>query len=95
MQHSYSILILHIFGVTVENLPYFARHELRSFHPAQEEALCISALMVWRINTCSLVGSPVPFHYIKWYKSISNILKNAPLLKCCLLIPPVVKGVHN
>ena len=58
----------------MENLPYYVNHELRSFHPPQKEPLCICAPLVWRINTCSLAGSPVPFHYIKWYKSISNIL---------------------
>ena len=45
----------------MENLPYSVHHELRSFHPPQKEPLCISALVVWRINTCSLAGSPVPF----------------------------------
>ena len=32
---------------------------------------------------------------IKQYKVISKILTHARLSQCCLLIPPVVKGVPN
>ena len=36
------ILMICIFGATMENLLYFVHNELRSFHPPQEELLYTS-----------------------------------------------------
>ena len=41
--------MLHILGVTVENIPLFVCYELCSFHIPQEEPLDIFAHVVWRL----------------------------------------------
>ena len=71
---------MRIFLVTVENLLYFVCRQLCSLEHPQEEPLYINSLLVWRINNSIFEGTPGPFHYIKCYKGVSNVLKNAPLL---------------